>query len=211
MKTETSLIEKVNVSDKRPSKLKNKERADHRKCRNFRLNSNRLLRALANQHQQQTVVIALHQWHFSCFGNIKCTSYDDSHDKMAACMTISLRSLSWKECCLSKKKGMKEFPRKLREIQGLLARGGSSSFMTNRPSFESPVDSLKDENFLLLPAGKNQVSIIQNCFRAGLNEEGVTTFGHSSVIGILGSRRTSPFKKSNVKRAVTHQTTVRVS
>jgi hypothetical protein len=44
-----------------------------------------------------------------------------------------------------------------------------------------------------------------------LNEEGVTTFGHSSVIGILGSRRTSPFKKSNVKRAVTHQTTVRVS
>jgi hypothetical protein len=51
-------------------------------------------------------------------------------------------------------------------------------------------------NFILVPVGTDQVRCIHSCFVFG--ELGKP----SNVVGILGSRRTSPFKTLNIEHAV---------
>jgi hypothetical protein len=52
------------------------------------------------------------------------------------------------------------------------------------------------ENFILVPVGTNQVRCIHSCFVFG--ELGKA----SKVAGLLGYRRTSPFKTLNIEHAV---------
>jgi hypothetical protein len=109
---------------------------------------------------------------------------------MADHMTVSSRHASWKEFCLSKKKETKGFFKEPMEFEGSLAGADDTFAFVNDPiSFTDMVDLLEDEHFLLLPAGGNRVNLVHSCFRATVDEEG------SSVFGILGSRRSSPFKR----------------
>jgi hypothetical protein len=62
--------------------------------------------------------------------------------------------------------------------------------------FKSCVASYPDGNFLALPAGGNSVRIIHHCFVHGDPGQQPT------VVGILGTRRTSPFKTVNSIQAV---------
>jgi hypothetical protein len=115
---------------------------------------------------------------------------------MADCMTVSSRHASWKEFCLSEKKGTKGFIKEPMEFEGLLAGADDTFAFVNDPtSFTNMVDLLEDEHFLLLPAGGNRVNLVHSCFKATVDGEG------SSVFGILGSRRSSPFKRVNVGQA----------
>jgi hypothetical protein len=121
-------------------------------------------------------------------------------------MTISSRHASWKEFCLSKKKGTKGFFKEPMEFEGSLAGADDTFAFVNDPtSFTDMVDLLEDECFLLLPAGGNLVNLVHICFKATVDEEG------SSVFGILGSRRSSPFKRVNVGHAVRSQASPRVT
>jgi hypothetical protein len=63
-------------------------------------------------------------------------------------------------------------------------------------TFKENVAESEFGNFILIPAGNNQVKCIHSCFVFG--ELG----GPTNVIGILGSRRSSPFKTLNVDHAV---------
>jgi len=62
--------------------------------------------------------------------------------------------------------------------------------------FKSCVASFPDGNSLVLPAGGNSVRIIHHCFVHG--DPGLQPI----VVGILGTRRTSPFKTVNSNQAV---------
>jgi hypothetical protein len=125
---------------------------------------------------------------------------------MADYMTISSRYASWKEFYLSKKKGTKGFFKEPMEFEGSLAGADDTFAFVNDPtSFTDMVDLLEDEYFLLLPAGGNRVNLVHSCFKATVDEEG------SSVFGILGSRRSSPFKRVNVGQAVRSQASPRVT
>jgi hypothetical protein len=121
-------------------------------------------------------------------------------------MTISSRCASWKEFHLSKKKETKGFFKETMEFEGLLAGAdGTFAFVNDPTSFTDVVDLLEDECFLLLLAGGNRVNLVHSCFRAMVDEEG------SSVFGILGSRRSSPFKRVNVGQAARSQASPRVT
>jgi hypothetical protein len=125
---------------------------------------------------------------------------------MADYMTISSRYASWKEFCFSKKKGTKGFFKEPMEFEGSLAGADDTFAFVNDPtSFTDMVNLLEDEYFLLLPAGGNRVNLVHSCFKAKVDEEG------SSVFGILGSRRSSPFKRVNVGQAVRSQASPRVT
>ena len=124
---------------------------------------------------------------------------------MAAYMTIKSRYSSWKDLYLSKKKGTKGFPKETIKLEELTTSGPSPTFVGDRYAFFRAIDFFEGESFLLLPAGGNQVSIVHNCFKANVEEIGL------SIFGILGSRRTSPFKRINVGQAVKRQATPRVT
>jgi hypothetical protein len=92
------------------------------------------------------------------------------------------------------------------EFEGSLAGAGDTFAFVNDPtSFTDMVDLLEDEYFLLLPAGGNRVNLVHSCSKATVDEEG------SSVFGILGSRRSSPFKRVNVGQAVRSQASPRAT
>jgi hypothetical protein len=61
---------------------------------------------------------------------------------------------------------------------------------------KSAVATYPDGNFLVLPAGGNNVRILHHCFVYG--EPG----SPSVVVGISGTRRTSPFKTIHITHAV---------
>jgi hypothetical protein len=63
-------------------------------------------------------------------------------------------------------------------------------------TFKANVSESTFGNFILVPAGNNQVKCIHSCFVFG--ELGGTT---TKVIGIFGSRRSSPFKTLNADHA----------
>ena len=68
-------------------------------------------------------------------------------------------------------------------------------------------DLFEDEYFLLFPAGGNRVNLVHNCFfKAPMD-----TARGAYVFGILGSRRSPPFKCINVGHTVRHQEPPRVS
>mgnify|MGYP000146474127 CR=1 FL=1 len=113
---------------------------------------------------------------------------------MADYMTISSKCASWKEFCLSKEKETKLFPMEPMECGGS-GTGDAFAFLDDPISFTNLVALLEDECFLLLPAGGNRVNLVHSCFKAWVDEEG------PSVFGILGSRRSSPFKRVNVGQA----------
>ncbi len=113
---------------------------------------------------------------------------------MADYMTISSKHASWKEFYLSKEKETKLFPVEPMEYGGT-GTGDAFAFLDDPLSFTNLVALLEDEYFLLLPAGGNRVNLVHSCFKATVDEEG------SSVFGILGSRRSSPFKRVNVGQA----------
>jgi hypothetical protein len=95
------------------------------------------------------------------------------------------------------------------EFENSLASRGVNdplfAFVNDPIAFTNVVDLLEDEYFLLLPAGGNRVNLVHSCFRATVDEEG------ASVFGILGSRRSSPFKRVNVGQAVKGQSPPRVT
>jgi hypothetical protein len=126
---------------------------------------------------------------------------------MADYMTISSRHASWKEFYLSKKKGTRKgFFKEPMEFEGSLAGADDTFAFVNDPtSFTDMVDLLEDECFLMLPAGGNRVNLVHSCFKATAGKEG------SSVFGILGSRRSSPFKRVNVGQAVRSKASPRVT
>ena len=107
-------------------------------------------------------------------------------------MTISSKHASWKEFHLSKEKETKLFPAEPMEYGGT-GTGDAFAFLDDPLSFTNLVALLEDECFLLLPAGGNRVNLVHSCFKAWVDEEG------PSVFGILGSRRSSPFKRVNAK------------
>jgi hypothetical protein len=119
---------------------------------------------------------------------------------MADHMTVSLRCASWKEFHLSKKKETKGFLKESTEFENLLAGVDDPFAFVNDPvAFTSVVDLLEEEHFLLLPAGGDRVNLAHSCFRATVDKEG------ASILGILGSRRCSPFKRVNVWQAAKGQ------
>ena len=76
----------------------------------------------------------------------------------------------------------------------------------NRPeSFKATVDAYPNGNFLLIPAGGNLVRCIHHCFIFKEFEK------QDSVVGISGSRRSSPFKRPNIDRVVRKLTEPRTS
>jgi hypothetical protein len=79
------------------------------------------------------------------------------------------------------------------------------NYAKNSEKFESMVASYSDGNFLLIPAGGNKVRIIHHCFVHG--DPGGTTV----VVGISGTRRTSPFKIVKVGHAVSLNTKPRAT
>ncbi len=123
---------------------------------------------------------------------------------MADYMTISSKHASWKEFCLSKEKETKSFPMEPMEHGGT-GTGDAFAFLDDPLSFTNLVALLEDECFLLLPAGGNRVNLVHSCFKAWVDEEG------PSVFGILGSRRSSPFKRVNVGQAAKGKASPRVT
>ena len=122
---------------------------------------------------------------------------------MAEYMTISSRYPSWREYYLSKKKEAKGFRKGFIEYDNLHVL--PSSYVNDPTVFIDTVDCLEGENFLLIPAGGNKVSLVHNCFSAVVDQPG------PSVFGILGIRKTSPFKKINVGNAVAHRSPPRIT
>jgi hypothetical protein len=122
-------------------------------------------------------------------------------------MTINSRHSSWKEFHLSKKKGTEGFLKEPMKFENLLGSNDPFAFVNDPSAFLRLIDLLEDECFLLLPAGGNQVNLVHSCFKAtaATGDEG------SLVFGILGSRRSSPFKRVNVGQAVMHQASPRVT
>jgi hypothetical protein len=71
-----------------------------------------------------------------------------------------------------------------------------SGFAERPEYFKRTVEACTDGNFLLIPAGGNLVRCIHHCF---LFKE----FGkQDSVVGISGSRRSSPFKRVSINGIV---------
>ena len=124
---------------------------------------------------------------------------------MAAYMTITSRYPSCREFYLSKKKGTKGFLQEPLKLEDLVDRDASSTYANNPWEFMKVIEIVRDANFLLLPAGGNRVTLVHNCMNAIVDEKG------HSVFGILGSRKSSPFKRINVGQAVLHQAAPRVT
>jgi hypothetical protein len=125
---------------------------------------------------------------------------------MASYMTINLRCSSWKEFHLSKKKRSEGFLKEPMKLENSLGSSDPFAFVNDPPAFSRLIDLLEDEHFLLLPACGNRVNLVHSCFKAtAANDEG------ASIFGILGSRRSSPFKRVNVGQAVIHQASPRVT
>jgi hypothetical protein len=80
------------------------------------------------------------------------------------------------------------------------------AFVDHPSAFLKLIDLFEDEHFLLLHAGGNRVNLVHNCFKVPMDAAGGV-----SVFGILGSRRSSPFKCINVGQAVRHQEPPRVT
>ena len=82
-----------------------------------------------------------------------------------------------------------------------LASAALFAFVDDPFAFLKLIDLVEDEYFLLLPAGGNRVNLVHNCFKASMDNPDDA----AHVFGILGSRRSSPFKCINVGQAVRHQ------
>jgi hypothetical protein len=70
-------------------------------------------------------------------------------------MTINSRCSSWKEFCLSKKKGMEKFLKEPMKFENSLGSSDPFSFVNDPPAFLRLIDLLEDKHFHLLPAGGN--------------------------------------------------------
>jgi hypothetical protein len=103
---------------------------------------------------------------------------------------------SWGECYLEKGKESGNF--------GSIARGKLSFFddlpkkhASYKAALKGDVAEFNYGNFILIPVGTNKVRCIHSCFLFSELEKDPL-----QVIGILGSRRTSPFKSLNIDQAV---------
>ena len=90
------------------------------------------------------------------------------------------------------------------KFEDSLASDDPFAFIADPFAFLKLIGVLEDGYFLLLlPAGGNRVNLVHSCFKA----TAVDTAGGSSVFyfRILGSRRSSSFKRINIGQAVMHQ------
>jgi hypothetical protein len=81
-------------------------------------------------------------------------------------MTVTSRCSSWKEFCFSKIKGPERFLKEPMKFENSLGSSDPFSFVNDPPAFSRLMDLLKDECFLLLPAGRNRVNLVHSCFKA---------------------------------------------
>jgi hypothetical protein len=125
---------------------------------------------------------------------------------MAAYMTISTRYPSWKEFYLARKKGTKGIRKETMEFEYSLASDDPFTYVNDPIAFSKLIDVFEDEYFLLLPAGGNRVNLVHSCFDTAAETE-----GEPDVFGILGSRRSSPFKRVSIRGAVSNQVSPRVT
>jgi hypothetical protein len=110
--------------------------------------------------------------------------------------TRETRYDSWKE--YYQKKGEEEtgLVRHLQRAKISYLDEFPSQYANDPGAFKEKVALFPYGNFILLPAGTNQVRCLHSCFIFGdLGEP-------TQVIGILGSRRSSPFKSLNIDQAV---------
>jgi hypothetical protein len=115
-------------------------------------------------------------------------------------MTVNSRCFSWKEFCVSKRKEKEGFLKEPMKFENPLGNSDPFACVSDPAAFSRLINLLEDEHFLLPPAGGNRVNLVHSCFKATAStDEG------SLVFGILGSRRSSPFKRANVRQAVMHQ------
>jgi hypothetical protein len=116
---------------------------------------------------------------------------------MAEYMTITSKHSSWKEYYLSKKKETNGFLHEFAENKLSVLDSISLEYVGRPDKFKKVVEfNSDDENFLLLPAGGNRVSIVHSCFNL-VNEN-----KQNEIFGIFGTRSTSPFKRVSVEQAV---------
>jgi hypothetical protein len=92
------------------------------------------------------------------------------------------------------------------KFENSLGSSGPFAFVNDPLAFSMLIGLLEDEYFLLLPASGKRVNLVHSCFKAtAANSEG------ASIFGILGSKRSSLFKRVNIEQAVTHQASPRVT
>jgi hypothetical protein len=108
----------------------------------------------------------------------------------------NVRYASWEDYYLKKKRDPESHFYRL-TTKRLSAFDSLPIDYVNRPdAFKNVVESYPEGNFIIIPAGGNLVRCIHHCFV--FDEPG----GTSHVIGISGSRRSSPFKSLNIESLV---------
>ena len=110
--------------------------------------------------------------------------------------TRNARYDSWEDYYLKKGKEETGLVRHLSQAN-LSALDGLPDEYADKPAiFKEKITLFPYGNFIIIPAGTNQIRCIHSCFV--FSDPGNPT----EVIGILGSRRSSPFKSLNIDQAV---------